>query len=87
MGSPLVAGSAASPMQTQYVRVLRSFFLDGKAIPVGTTIEVPRHVAAGAIACGKAVAAEPPAPPQPKPVVAEEPVRKSRGSKNVGNGS
>lgn len=87
ISSPLVAGSAASPMQVQYVRVLRSFFLNGKAAPVGAIIEVPRHVAAEAITCGKAIAAEPTPPPQPKPVVAEEPVRKSRGSKDVGNGS
>lgn len=89
-GSVLVAGSAASAMATQYIRVTRAFFIGGTVQAIGTVIEVPTHLAAGWIAAGKAVAAPKPAPepvpvvvqdePQPAPVdVPPEPRRRGKG--------
>ena len=68
-GSALVAGSAGSPMRTQWVEVRRSFFFEGKALPVGAVVEVPAWVAAEAVHSNKAVRVE-----KPAPVVVEEPV-------------
>jgi hypothetical protein len=62
--TPLVVGGVASPMTTRWVKVVRSFFHQGKPIPVGEVVELPRWVAAEALFCGKAVKAE-------KPVIAE----------------
>jgi hypothetical protein len=69
IGSPLVAGSSASAMELQFIRVLRAFYVGNNVLAVGAIVEVPRHVAAGAIAAGKAEATE-----KPAPVIVEEPV-------------
>jgi len=84
-GSVLVAGSASPSMPTQHVRVIRPFFHAGKAVPAGDIIEVPLYVAAEAISCGKAVAADPPPPPVEIPAVESEPARKTRGKKHAWN--
>jgi hypothetical protein len=87
-GSPLVAGGAVPVMATRYVRVVRSFFHQGVPQPVGAVIEVPRFIAAEAIHCGKAVAAEKPVPVVVPEVVETveapaEPIRK-RGKRDAG---
>lgn len=74
IGSPLVAGSNVSAMQaTQRIRVERAFFLEKVVQPVGAVIEVPKHIARGLIAAGKASVAVEPAPVIEAPVVAEAP--------------
>jgi hypothetical protein len=55
-GSPLVAGAAgANPAETtMHVRAIRSFMHAGKAVPVGTALDLPRSLARELIANGKA---------------------------------
>lgn len=83
IGSPLVAGSAASPMATKHVEVIRSFYLAGAAQSVGSVIEVDAKFAVELVASNKAKIVD-----APKPVKVEakastpEPTRRS--SKNVG---
>jgi hypothetical protein len=67
-GSALVAGSAVSAMQTQWIKVRRAFFFDKKVLPVGAVVELPAWVAAEAVHSQKAVRVE-----KPAPVVVEEP--------------
>lgn len=85
IGSPLVAGGTAPQMQSVHIRVVRAVFHEGKPLPVGAVVEIPRSAAAGIVASGKAVFTDPPAPPPtPEPTVAEEPVRKPRGKRDAG---
>lgn len=71
-------------METRHIRVERAFFLSREVQPVGAVIEVPKSVAAGLIAAGKASAAPAPAVEYPPPVEAEpQPEPESRGKKHA----
>lgn len=74
-GSALVAGSIApSTMgKTQHIKVVRSFLHQGKAVAVGSVVEVPVAVARELVAMNKAITCEPEAKPAPRAAKVEPP--------------
>lgn len=81
IGSALVAGSTPERnMATRRIKVLRAFYIAGKAQAVGALIECNASLASELIAVGKAEAVAP-EPAAPAPAPASEAAPPDKGGK------
>ncbi len=69
----------------KFIRIVKAVYVDRVVQPVGAVIEVPKHIAAGLIASGKAEATNPPEPiVEPAPSAPDvEPVKPKGKTKHA----
>jgi hypothetical protein len=85
ISSPLVAGSAAPPMATKHIQVIRPFYMKGVVQSVGKVLEVDARFAVELVQSNKAILVDAPKPEEVKAEDAPAPAAQPRRSrKDVG---